>query len=173
MTSFLWISNIYVGSGYCLITAQSTIRISLLRANTSSSEGLATAGASLDWTVSADVSPWCLLGRGDPCSEALSHHELLRDAHDAVRTVITISSPTDITSRCFGLSILLFLKYSSRTVNKGLPLSANVTKRTCELSVWKWYAILGVLSTKDAVVVSRNIDLITKCWYFNHEIVSF
>lgn len=119
-----------------MITAQSTIRISLLRANTSSIEGLATASASLDSAVSADVPPWCRLGRGDPCSEALSHHELLRDAHDAVRTVITISSPTDITSRCFGLSILLFLfclKYSSRTVNKGLPLSANVTKHTCDL----------------------------------------
>lgn len=119
-----------------MITAQSSIRISLLRANTFSIEGLATAGASLDSAVSADVLPWCRLGRGDPCSEALSHHELLRDAHDAVRTVITISSPTDITSRCFGLSIFLFLvclKYSSHTVNKGLPLSANVTKRTCDL----------------------------------------
>lgn len=128
-----------------MITAQSSIRISLLRANTSSTEDLATAGASLDSAVSADVPPWCRLGRGDPCSEALSHHELLRDAHDAVRTVITISSPTDITSRCFGLSILLFLKYSSRTVNKGLPLSANVTKRTCDLCLLSRGSVTQVL----------------------------
>lgn len=66
LTSFLWISNIYVGFGYCLITAQSTIRISLLRANTSSIEGLATARASLDSAVSADVPPLVSAGPRRP-----------------------------------------------------------------------------------------------------------